>query len=223
MEMLRVGLIREEKVPHDRRVALTPQQCVRVMQEFPQVEVMVQTSAWRAFPDDEYIQAGVKIVENVSDCSLLMGIKEVPPQKLIEGKTYAVFSHTIKKQPHNRKLLQAILQKNVTLIDYECLVDKEGNRIIGFGRFAGIVGAYNGLMAYGKKYNLFHLKPAHLSHDKEEIFELLELAHLPNLKIVVTGSGRVANGACETLGAMKIRKVTPYEFLNYNFREAVYV
>jgi hypothetical protein len=152
-----------------------------------------------------------------------MGIKEVPPQHLIEGKKYAFFSHTIKKQPHNSKLLQAALQKKITLVDYECLVDADGNRIIGFGRFAGMVGAYNALMAYGNKYNLFHLKPAHLSHDKEEIFELLELVHLPNVKIVVTGGGRVANGASETLGAMKIRKVTPYEFLNYNFREPVYV
>src|SRR5207253_3251383 len=139
------------------------------------------------------------------------------------GKKYLFFSHTIKKQPRNKTLLQNILENKITLIDYECLVDPQGNRIIGFGRFAGIVGAYNGLMAYGKKYNLFDLKPANLCHDKKEVFDHLEAAHLPNIKIVVTGSGRVANGACETMGAMNIRKVTPYEFLNYSFREAVYV
>ncbi|MEP7170490.1 MAG: NAD(P)-dependent oxidoreductase, partial [Bacteroidota bacterium] len=133
------------------------------------------------------------------------------------------FSHTIKKQPHNKGLLKTILEKKIELVDYECLTDPQGNRVIGFGRFAGIVGAYNGVMAYGKKYNLFDLKPAQLCFDKKEVFEESEKVRLPNIKIVVSGSGRVSNGACETLGAMNIRKVTPYEFLNYSFREAVYV
>jgi hypothetical protein len=115
------------------------------------------------------------------------------------------------------------MEKKITMIDYECLVDKNDNRIIGFGRFAGIVGAYNSIMAYGLKYRMFDLKPAHLCHDKKELFRELDKANLPNIKIVVTGSGRVANGACETLGAMGLRKVTPYEFLNYTFREPVYV
>jgi hypothetical protein len=103
------------------------------------------------------------------------------------------------------------------------MVDPNDNRIIGFGRFAGIVGAYNGIMGYGLKYNLFKLKNAYECHDKKELFGELDKARLPNIKIVVTGGGRVANGACETLGALNIRKVTPYEFLNYSFREAVYV
>ena len=133
------------------------------------------------------------------------------------------FSHTIKKQLHNKKLLQELIRKEITMIDYECLVDKDGNRVIGFGRFAGIVGAYNGIMAYGLKYKMFDLKPAHLCHDKKELFSELSKANIPNVKLVVTGSGRVANGACETMGAMDLRKVTPYEFLNYTFREPVYV
>jgi hypothetical protein len=220
---LKAAILREEKIPHDLRVPFTPEQCRQIRNEFPHVELVVQPSEWRAYKDEEYLFAGVKIQEDLQDCDILMGIKEVPKDKLIPNKKYVFFSHTIKQQPHNRELLRTIMQKQITLIDYECMVDQHGNRIIGFGRFAGIVGAYNGLMAYGKKYHLYDLKPAHLSHDKKEIFTYLDSAHLPNIKIVVTGGGRVANGACETMGAMNIRKVTPYEFLNYSFREAVYV
>ncbi len=223
MLKLKVGILREGKIPHDQRVAFTPEQCVMVMKEFSSVEIVIQPSDWRCFKNEEYLKAGIKFQEDVSDCDILMGIKEVPKQELKSGKKYLFFSHTIKKQPHNRELLRTIIEKKITLIDYECMVDTHDNRIIGFGRFAGIVGAYNGLMAYGLKYHLYDLKPAHLCHDKKEVFQQLESAHLPNIKMVVTGGGRVANGACETMGAMNIRKVTPYEFLNYSFREAVYV
>jgi saccharopine dehydrogenase (NAD+, L-lysine-forming) len=221
--MLKVGIIREGKVPHDKRVPFTPDQCAMISKEFPNVELIIQPSEWRSFKDEEYVKAGVTLQEDVSDCDILIGIKEVQKQDLIPGKKYVFFSHTIKKQPHNRELLQAILQKKITLVDYECMVDTHDNRIIGFGRFAGIVGAYNGLMAYGLKYHLYDLKHADLCHDKKELFQQLDTAHLANIKIVVTGGGRVANGACETMGAMNIRKVTPYEFLNYSFREPVYV
>lgn len=223
MSITKVALIREGKVPHDKRVPLTPDQCIQFKSSYPGVQLVVQPSPWRAFTDAEYQAAGVDLQEDVSDCDLLIGIKEVPKTELIEGKKYMFFSHTIKKQPHNQQLLQTMAKKKITLIDYECLVDKNDNRIIGFGRFAGIVGAYNGIMAYGLKYNMFDLKPAHLCHDKKEVFAELKKANVPNIKVVVTGGGRVANGACETMGAMGMRKVTPYEFLNYSFREPVYV
>jgi len=223
MSKLKVGILREGKIPHDQRVPFTPEQCLAIMNDFPNVEIVIQPSDWRCFKNEEYTSAGLNLKEDISDCDILMGIKEVPKQDLIPGKKYLFFSHTIKKQPHNKLLLQTILEKKIQLIDYECMVDAHDSRIIGFGRFAGIVGAYNGLMAYGLKYKLFDLKPANLCHDKKEVFQQLETAHLPNIKMIVTGSGRVANGACETMGAMNIRKVTPYEFLNYSFREPVYV
>lgn len=223
MTHIKLGIIREEKIPHDKRVPFTPEQCSQILKDFPNVEIFVQPSEWRCFTDAEFREKGITIQEDLSSCDLLMGIKEVPVDKLIEGKRYLFFSHTIKKQAHNRKLLQALLSKKITMIDYECLVDKHDNRIIGFGRFAGIVGAYNGIMAYGLRYGLFGLKSAHLCHDKKEIFRELDKVSLPNIKVVVTGGGRVANGACETMGAMNLRKVTPYEFLNYTFREPVYV
>jgi hypothetical protein len=220
---MKIGVIREGKIPHDRRVPFTPEQCRQIESLFPDVSVFVQPSPWRAYTDLEYAEAGVTVQEDLSGCDVLMGVKEVPKKELLPGKIYFFFSHTIKKQPHNRELLQQIAGKGIRLVDYECLVDPQGNRVIGFGRYAGIVGAYNGIMGYGLKYNLFRLKPAHECHDKKEMFAELQKANLPNIKIVVTGSGRVANGACETMGAMNLRKVTPYEYLNYTFREPVYV
>lgn len=217
-----IGIIREEKIPHDKRVCFTPQQCLQLMELYPGLKILVQPSPFRTYTDDEYRSEGIPLSEDLSSCDLLMGIKEVPLQFLMEGKTYLFFSHTIKMQPHNQKLLQEILRKKITLVDYECLTDKDGNRVIGFGRFAGIVGAYNGIMGYGLKYNLFNLKPAHLCKDKKELFAELDKISLPNIKVTVTGGGRVANGACETLGAMNMRKVTTYELLHYTFREPVY-
>jgi saccharopine dehydrogenase (NAD+, L-lysine-forming) len=223
MKKVKIGLIREGKQPRDRRVPFTPEQCVQLMATYSNLDVVVQSSPWRAYSDSEYVEAGIQVVEDMVDCDILIGIKEVPKSDLIGNKTYLFFSHTIKKQPYNQQLLQTLSQKGITLVDYECLVDRKGNRIIGFGRYAGIVGAYNGVMGYGLKYKLFDLKPAHLCRDKKELFAELDKAKLPNIKIVITGSGRVANGACETMGAMDLRKVTPYEFLNYSFREPVYV
>jgi saccharopine dehydrogenase (NAD+, L-lysine-forming) len=223
MAKLKAGILREEKTPHDKRVPFTPEQCTAIARDYPNIELIVQPSDWRSFKNEEYADAGITLREDLSQCEILMGIKEVPKQLLHAGKTYLFFSHTIKKQPHNRELLRTVLRENITLVDYECLVDPNGNRIIGFGRFAGIVGAFNGIMGYGLKYNLFQLRNAYECHDKKELFNELDKVRLPNIKMVVTGGGRVANGACETLGALNIRKVTPYEFLNYSFREPVYV
>lgn len=222
MSKIKVGIIREGKIPHDKRVPFTPEQCLTVMKQYPEVEFIVQSSSWRCYSDQEYMASGIQIKDELSDCDILMGIKEVPKKDLIPGKTYLFFSHTIKKQKHNRDLLREVLLQKIRLIDYECLVDPNGNRVIGFGRYAGIVGAYNSIMAYGLKYDLFKLKHPYECHDKKELFSELGKARLPNIKITVTGGGRVANGACETLGALNIRKVTPYEFLNYTFSEPVY-
>jgi saccharopine dehydrogenase (NAD+, L-lysine-forming) len=220
---MKIGILREGKIPHDKRVPFTPVQCKLLLEEFPGLQLVVQPSPFRCYSDEEYRLQGVRLQEDLHDCDVLMGIKEVPVSELISGKRYFFFSHTIKKQVHNRGLLKSILEKEVELVDYECLVDAQGNRVIGFGRYAGLVGAYNGLMAYGMKYGLFELKPAHLCHDKKELFAQLEKISLPNIKIVVTGGGRVANGALEIFGVMGLRKVTAYEFLNYAYREPVYV
>lgn len=220
---MKIGILREEKIPYDKRVAFTPDQCLIVQNNFPNVEIAVQPSDWRSYTNEEYLAKGINMSEDITDCDIFIGIKEVQKKQLVPEKKYLFFSHTIKKQPKNKDLFQTILQKNIQLIDYECLTDDNFNRIIGFGYYAGIVGAYNGILGYGKKYNLFDLKPAHLCFDKNELKSELKKANLTNIKIIVTGNGRVANGAVELLGVLNIRRITPYEFTHYSFREPTYV
>ena len=222
MQKYKIGVLREEKMNPDKRVPLTPSTCADLKRIYPNVQIVVQPSKVRCYSDQEYHAFGVDLQEDLSDCDILMGVKEVPIEKLIQGKKYFFFSHTIKKQAHNQKLMKALIDKKIHMIDYETLTDKRGNRIIGFGRFAGIVGAYNGILGYGLKYNLFRLKPAHLCRDKAEMEDELRRVKLPNIKIALTGGGRVANGAIETLSALRIRKVTPDEFLMATYREPVY-
>ncbi|TND01586.1 MAG: alanine dehydrogenase [Bacteroidetes bacterium] len=208
-------------MPRDKRVPFTPAQCAELEKLF-KAQVVVQPSPWRSFTDEEYKNAGVVLQEDISDCDILMGIKEVPVADLIPGKKYLFFSHTIKKQPHNQKLIKALLEKKIQMIDYECLTDPDFNRIIGFGHYAGIVGTYNGLRGYGLRFRLFDLKPANQCHDFEELKSEMKKIRLPNIKMIVTGNGRVANGAIELLGILGIRRVTPYELTHFSFREAVY-
>ncbi len=222
MNKLRIGVLREEKNPPDKRVPLTPLICAELMRTYPNLKIYVQPSKIRCYADDEYTAFGVMLKEDLSGCDILMGVKEVPKERLIEGKKYFFFSHTIKKQAHNQKLMHALIEKKIQMIDYETLTDKHNNRIIGFGRYAGIVGAYNAILGYGKKYDLFLLKPANQCRDRAEMEDELKRAKLPNIKIALTGGGRVANGVIETLSALRIRKVTAEEFLMGAFREPVY-
>ena len=220
---MKIGLIKEGKIPPDRRVPFTPEQLQRLSQKYRgQIEFIVQSSNIRCFSDQEFMDAGIEVREDVSDCDCLMGIKEVPISQLIPNKTYVFFSHTIKKQEHNRKLLQAILEKNIRLMDYEVLKDNIGQRTVAFGRWAGIVGAYNGLWTYGKKSGLFDLKRAKDCHDRTELNQELKKVQLPPIKIVVTGSGRVGKGALEILHEINIKEVNPHDFIHQYFDEPVF-
>lgn len=221
---MKIGILREGKVPPDKRVPLTPQQCKSLINIYPRLTIVVQPSPIRCFADDEYTAKGISLQEDLSDCQVLLGVKEVPVGQLISGKTYLFFSHTIKKQPYNRKLLQTILQKEIRLVDYELLTDMQGMRLIGFGRYAGLVGAYNGLRTLGKRYNWFDLKPAHLCADMNEMRKELKAIKLPPFKIAVTGTGRVANGVMEIMEEAGITRVSIAEYLaQEQFDEAVYV
>jgi saccharopine dehydrogenase (NAD+, L-lysine-forming) len=222
VDTIKLALISEGKVPPDKRVPLTPLQAEEIMQRFPHVKMICQPSTARCFKEAEYEELGISIQEDVSDCDILMGIKEVPIQNLIADKTYLFFSHTLKKQPYNRKLLQEVLKKKIRLIDYETLKDQQGNRLVAFGRYAGIVGAYNGIWAYGKKNKLFTLRRAYECFDVNDLKLELRKIKLPPIKIVLTGAGRVGKGAMETLDTAGIRKVDPVDFLNSSFKEPVY-
>jgi len=223
MQSIKVGLIREGKVPPDKRVPFTPIQVEEIGQRFPNVRIYCQHSTVRCFQDSEYEEVGADILRDMKDCDILMGIKEVPVSELIEGKTYLFFSHTIKKQPYNRKLLQEILRKKIRLIDYEALKDKQDNRLVAFGRYAGIVGAYNGLWTYGQRFGGFKLRRAFECFDVNDLKLELRKVFLPPVRIILTGAGRVGRGAMETLDTAGIRKVSPADFLNRQFDEPVYV
>jgi alanine dehydrogenase len=221
---MKIALIKERKNPPDRRVVLTPGQAKELMEQFPDLEIFVETSDIRAFSDDEYKKAGIKVVDDVSDADVLLGVKEVPIDALIPNKKYFFFSHTIKKQPYNRNLLRAILDKNIELYDHETIVDEQGRRLVAFGYYAGVVGAYNTIRTYGKKSGLFDLPRAIDLKDKSELYQKLKEIKplLPPVKIVLTGKGRVGNGAREVLEAMGLKEVSPEDFLNKDFDEPVY-
>ena len=219
---MKIGIIREGKKPVDKRVPLVPEHCKQLAEQYKDISVEVQKSEIRCFVDQDYVDQGAQLVSDVSEADVLMGVKEVPIPELIPEKTYFFFSHTIKKQPYNRELLQEILKKNITLIDYECLTNTTGQRIVAFGRYAGIVGAYNGIYTYGKRFNLFNLRRAHECFDLDDLKNEFKKVKLPPVKIVVTGGGRVGKGAMEVLDGMKIRRVTPEEFLENSYQEPVY-
>jgi len=221
--MLTIGLIREGKTPADNRVALTPAQCRWLHKNSDAAKIIVQHAATRCFTDKEFAAAGVEVKEDMSECDILLGIKEVPAEQLLPGKTYLFFSHTKKAQAHNQKLFAAIIKKNITLIDYECLTHDDGQRILGFGFFAGIVGAHNGMMAYGKRTGLFSLNRVYQQKDYRNLIHTYFGLKLPKLKIAVTGSGRVAHGVLEIMNLMGIHEVEPFEYLHKQFDYPVYV
>ena len=221
--MIKFGIVKEGKVPQDKRVPLIPEHINQLQNNYPDTEVVVQESPIRCYPDGEYQNAGINVVHNVSDCDIVLGVKEVPLPDLIENKTYVFFSHTIKAQPYNRNLLKEILRKNITLLDYEALTNSKGIRIVAFGRYAGIVGAYNGLLTYGKKLNLYKIRRAHECFDLQDLTSEYAKINLPKTKIALTGGGRVANGAMEVLDGVGIRKVSTTEFLTKDFDEPIYV
>lgn len=223
MTPVKIGLLREGKIPPDKRVPFTPLQTEEILQRYPQVSIVCQSSVARCFRDEEYAEVGVTVVDDVSSCDILMGVKEVPVNTLIPEKTYLFFSHTIKKQPYNKNLLKAILEKRIRLIDYETLRDSQGNRLVAFGRYAGIVGAYNALWTYGKRHKIFGLRRAFECYDVNDLKLELRKVKLPPVKIVLTGAGRVGRGAMETLDSAGIRKVSSADFIARTYDEPVYV
>lgn len=219
---IKIGIIREGKVPTDARVPLTPLQCRQIITSYPNVSIAVQPSPIRCFKDAEYEEQGIPLQEDLNDCEVLLGVKEVPINHLIAGKTYLFFSHTIKKQPYNLKLLQTVLERKIRLIDYEVITDERGVRLIAFGYYAGVVGAHNGVWAYGNRTGAFKLSRMNTFHDYEEVKEAYKQVQFPPFKIVVTGGGRVANGAIQTLKDMRFTQVEPSAFLSQSFDYPVF-
>ncbi len=219
---MQFGIIKERKNPPDRRVVFTPEELVRLQKEYPEATIKVESSDIRVFNDEAYKNLGIEVADDISDCDVFFGVKEIPVEYLIPNKKYFFFSHTIKKQVHNRKLLQAVLEKNIELYDHETIVDVNNRRLIGFGRYAGIVGAYNGFRAFGIKYDLYTIPKAETLQSKEDLIVRLKRQTLPNIKIVLTGHGKVGMGAKEILDGMKVKQVSTDDFLNKIYTQPVY-
>lgn len=220
---MKFGIIKERKNPPDRRVVFSPDALAQLKQLYPEASVTVESSHIRVFSDLQYKSMGITVADDVSDCDILFGVKEVPVENLIPNKSYFFFSHTIKKQPHNRKLLQAVLEKNITLYDHETIVDEHNRRLIGFGKYAGMVGVYNGIRAFGIKFELFKLPKAETLSGKDALITHLKRITLPPLKFVLTGTGKVGSGAQEILKAIKVKEITVENYLSKNYTQSVYV
>tara|TARA_R110002126_G_C10479895_1_gene501805 strand:- start:1578 stop:2780 length:1203 start_codon:yes stop_codon:yes gene_type:complete len=219
---MKFGILKERKSPPDRRVVFSPAALVQLQQAYPAASIKVESSDIRIFPDAQYTNSGIEVAQNVADCAVLFGVKEVPIDSLIANKSYFFFSHTIKKQPYNQKLLKAILEKNIDLYDHETIVDANNRRLIGFGRYAGMVGAYNSIRAFGLKFELFKLPKAETLAGKDEMVRHLKRIILPPVKFVITGTGKVGGGIKEILDAIKIKEVTVDNYLTKNYAQAVY-
>lgn len=219
---MRIGLIREWKVPSDVRVALTPKQCAEIQVKYPDTMIVVEPSPDRCFTDEQYRAEGIEVKADLGDCDILLGIKEVPVDKLIPGKTYFFFSHTKKKQSYNKPLMQALIKKQIRMIDYECLTHSDEQRILGFGLYAGIVGAHNGLLTYGRKFGKYELPEANKAGSLKTIHEAYEDLVLPNIKIAITGSGKVALGVLDVMTELDIEPVEPEDYLTHQYEYPVY-
>lgn len=224
MENIKLGIIKERKTPPDYRVPLTPEQCKALLEQYDNVSIEAEESLSRCYANEEYENNGITLSKDVSHCDILLGVKEVPIPNIVPGKTYLIFSHTHKKQPYNRKLLQAFIDNNCRLIDYELLTNEVGVRVIAFGHFAGLVGAHNGLLTWGKRTGKLNLERAYKYKDLAAMLEAYKSVDIPPMKIVLTGSGRVAGGARDILDALQIKRLTPEEYLAMDEpNEAVYV
>ena len=222
MKKYKIGVLNETKNPPDKRVAVTPKVGKELLKKFPTAELFVQHSNIRAFKEEEYLKEGITVIEDLSNCDILIGVKEVNIKTFIPNKTYIFFSHVAKKQPYNRGMLLEMMKKKITLIDYEYLTNSAGMRVVAFGKWAGIVGAYKAIRIEGIRNDYFHIKPAYEYKDKKEMYKAINGIKLRPVKIVITGGGRVATGAMETLNACNVKMVSPQDFLNNTYDEAVY-
>ncbi len=220
---MKFGILKERKNPPDKRVVFSPTKLKELKTQFPKAEILIESSDIRVFSDNEYREAGFKVTTDLSECDVLLGVKEVPTEHLIPNKKYFFFSHTIKKQPYNRKLLQEILAKNIEMYDHETIIRADGARLIGFGRYAGLVGAYNGFRAIGLKEETFSLPKVEALPDLNAVKkELLKIEIPKNLKILLSGTGKVAYGAKEILDHLQIKQVSDALYLTSKFSEPVF-
>ena len=227
-QLTNIGIVRESR-NDENRTPLVPEHIKKYKESNPNINFIIQPSNSRCFSDEEYELCGAKINENLNECSIIFGVKEIDPNILINNRTYLFFSHTFKinKQQkniekHKKDLLLSILNKKITLIDYENIRGKNGTRCLGFGRFAGIVGCYNTLNLLLKVLGKQSLASAYKINDYERLVLNLKNLYFPKTKILVTGDGRVAKGVIELLNQTNIKAVSKKDFLEKKFDQPIF-
>ena len=227
-QLTNIGIVRESR-NDENRTPLVPEHIKKYKESNPNINFIIQPSNSRCFSDEEYELCGAKINENLNECSIIFGVKEIDPNILINNRTYLFFSHTFKinKQQkniekHKKDLLLSILNKKITLIDYENIRGKNGTRCLGFGRFAGIVGCYNTLNLLLRVLGKQSLASAYKIDDYERLVLNLKNLYFPKTKILVTGDGRVAKGVIELLNQTNIKAVSKKDFLEKKFDQPIF-
>ena len=227
-QLTNIGIVRESR-NDENRTPLVPEHIKKYKESNPNINFIIQPSNSRCFSDEEYELCGAKINENLNECSIIFGVKEIDPNILINNRTYLFFSHTFKinKQQkniekHKKDLLLSILNKKITLIDYENIRGKNGTRCLGFGRFAGIVGCYNTLNLLLRVLGKQSLASAYKINDYERLVLNLKNLYFPKTKILVTGDGRVAKGVIELLNQTNIKAVSKKDFLEKKFDQPIF-
>jgi alanine dehydrogenase len=227
-QLTNIGIVGESR-NEENRTPLVPEHIKKYKESNPNINFIIQPSNSRCFSDEEYELCGAKINENLNECSIIFGVKEIDPNILINNRTYLFFSHTFKinKQQkniekHKKDLLLSILNKKITLIDYENIRGKNGTRCLGFGRFAGIVGCYNTLNLLLKVLGKQSLASAYKINDYERLVLNLKNLYFPKTKILVTGDGRVAKGVIELLNLTNIKAVSKKDFLEKKFDQPIF-
>ena len=234
-KIITLAVLAEARID-ENRVAFSPTQISYLLNKYSNLKIIVQPSKERCFKDKDYLKTGAQITDNLSSADIIFGVKEVDISTLIKDKTYLFFSHTSKVRQYigqvikdkaiiyKKELLKEVIKKNITLIDYENIRDAsgEGYRYLGFGRFAGIIGAYNTLNLYLKLNNKQQLPRAFEINNYEQVKKLISKQNFNKLKILLTGSGRASKGAIELLKLANIRQVSINDYLNNKYDEAVF-
>jgi alanine dehydrogenase len=230
-----LSILREARAD-ENRTPFSPTQISNLLKKFSNLKIIVQPSKRRCFKDEDYLKVGAQITDDLSSADIIFGVKEVEISTLIKNKTYLFFSHTSKVRQYigqvindkaiiyKKELLKEVIKKNITLIDYENVrdVSGEGYRYLGFGRFAGIIGAYNTLNLYLKLYTEQALPRAFEINNYAQVKKLISKQNFNKIKILLTGSGRAAKGAMEMLKYANIRQVTLDNYLNKKYDEAIF-
>jgi alpha-aminoadipic semialdehyde synthase len=230
-----IGIRHEDKYLMERRVAIIPAHAKKLIEE-QDLRILVQKSPKRVFTHDEFISAGAEVVDSLKEAPVIIGIKEIPEDFFEEGKTYIFFAHVIKGQPYNMPMLRKMIEKKVTLIDYEKVEDEVGKRLIFFGKYAGIAGMINSLWSLGQRLMEFGIETPFVkikqSHHYSSLNEAIEVIsgvgheiiqkglpkELTPLTIAFTGYGNVSLGAQEIAGLLPIKEITTEDLLTLKER-----